>query len=507
MSRNLDAVEAKIKMVEQLTAQQAMPRAVTEIKKLCRKGVPRKFAADLGHFARLCSQYDRAIGLLYPYVRPPRGSITEPSDVEKAVYATTLVEIGATGEATELLKSIDGDKVPRVHFGRGLAEVKTWNWKAAIPHFEAALERGHPASSAANKAWLGAAYMYGTANFQRSRILLEESLRESTASANLFVHQRALKFLVESYFLLRDWRHATRAIERLERLADEEGVIYYRKIAQQWRIMVSAFNPRDQRHQLEELTAIRDWFLAREHWEDARSCDFYRASHSRDLALLTHLYFGTPFASLRSRIEQLVGGVEKLPQQYLWMPDGKTKSSHALNVLTGESDLSRARLKSGQNLQRLLALLCSDFYCPMRLAQVHEHLYPGDYFNPLSSPDRVHQVMHRLRSWLTKAKVPLTIAEQGGYYHVRTARGLALELFRDPEQVAAQLTQPLGVAAARALDQLRGQFKKQPFSAQQAAAALDVSYRSAAGYMKAFTERGITTKLGAGPATVYRFAK
>lgn len=507
MAKNLDVIEERLKAIADLVDHGSVPEARREILRLCRKSIPRKFASELAHCARRADLPDKALALLHPYVRPPRGTIVVATDREKARYAQALTELGAINEATELLYSLKGSPDPNVYFGRALNHVKSWDWEGAIPHFQETLRHPKTVQAAATKTWLGAAYMYGPGNYQRSRIYLDEAIRETSEVKFRFVHKRALQFMIEACFLMRDWASANKVIDKLERLAREEDNAYYASVCKLWRVLTSVFNPRDQRYSIDDITSAREYLFANEKWEEARSCDYYRAVYTRDRDLLVHLYFGTSLVPLRKKLEKMLGGADRIPESYLWVPDRKSKPKHYLDVLTGENDVSKARLKHGQYPQKMLALLCSDFYRPMRLPQLHEALHPGDYFNPITSPDRIHQTLRRLREWIDESRLPLTILEINGFYRVQTTNGLAIKLFRDPEAQALKKPKAPSDVVTKSLDKLRAKFKTELFSAQDAAELLKVSYRSAVGYLKTATETGVTIKQGAGPATRYRFAR
>ena len=86
--------------------------------------------------------------------------------------------------------------------------------------------------------------------------------------------------------------------------------------------------------------------------------------------------------------------------------------------LTSARESQECQLKNGFLLHRLLHLLTEDLYQPLTLGKIFSRLFNGEYFDPNSSPDRVHQVVKRLRAWLRSEKIPLDIQEAGGFYRL-----------------------------------------------------------------------------------------
>ncbi|NUM87917.1 MAG: hypothetical protein HUU37_01820 [Bdellovibrionales bacterium] len=246
----------------------------------------------------------------------------------------------------------------------------------------------------------------------------------------------------------------------------------------------------DEKRARRELREVRALAVARENWETVRDCDFHLARSRKDFSGLTRVYFGTPHAAYRARVLAELGA-RRLPESFLWSPEGRGRGRRAvIDLLTG-SALDH-RLKPGQVPHRLLCALAADFYKPQTLPAIHASLFPDRHFNPVSSRDVVHQAMKRLRAWLDVNGLPLFVLENAGRFQLASQGGVAL---RVRSSSGDRLSGLLGRLPRAAL-----------FSRAEAARALGVSDRSANLFLHDAVAGGRLIRTGAGPGTRYRRA-
>src|SRR5262249_7052089 len=103
-----------------------------------------------------------------------------------------------------------------------------------------------------------------------------------------------------------------------------------------------------------------------------------------------------------------------IPDEYTWRVLGSASPARTLDLITGRLGARPSRLKLGQIVHRLLVCLSSDTYRPFRLASLHHQLYTNEYFNPSSSPPRVHRAIQRFRGWAREGRLPLMVENAGG---------------------------------------------------------------------------------------------
>jgi hypothetical protein len=242
------------------------------------------------------------------------------------------------------------------------------------------------------------------------------------------------------------------------------------------------------------LRALSVGAMRRHDWETARLCDRVRAVETRDVPLYQYLYFGTPYEGFREQIEREFGLVA-LPDDFLRRPPGGGAARATIDLITATVTGLRAGLRFGQADHRLLCALSADFYLPSGVGEIHGRMYPGEHFNPNSSPSRVQNAILRLRRWIARAGAPLAIVKEGALYRLRLKPGAAVRVARDAE----------APFKAHAVLGLRGVWGTRPFTLEQARAHLGVSHRTAQRLFSAARSRGWVARDGRGPATRYRF--
>jgi hypothetical protein len=210
------------------------------------------------------------------------------------------------------------------------------------------------------------------------------------------------------------WKDAERYLSEAEAALGESGGLD-ELFVQKWRAVAQILqNPRE----VNPLKKVRQRALQLKHWETVRDCDLFLCVARKDEALFRHLYFGTPWEEFRSRLVREFGAHPEVERSHEWNLSDRATAP----VLEVPFE------KKGMVLQKLFAVLCSDFYRPIRLATIHAKLFPSDYFNPLSSPTRIHQAMKRLRQHFKNLGVPLEILESQGAYRLTSKRPLKLSL-------------------------------------------------------------------------------
>ena len=255
------------------------------------------------------------------------------------------------------------------------------------------------------------------------------------------------------------------------------------------------------------MTELRRQFERLRQWERARSADFYRAVYLGDKALTVHLSFGTPFAAFRRRLLARVPlPTEKVSGTYVLIFKKKGRAARArpvhLSSLDGTSSATCADLRPSSVPLALLRALCADFYRPMRVPELHERVYPGRHFNPVSGPGCVHQAMARLRRWLSVNRIPLLIEEKNGFYRLAGTRALRI-------MIPAPGVTPgdeANTAVRGMVERARAAFGDRPFGTGQLSRELGVSSATAFRALRVASRAGWVRGEGRGPARKYRIA-
>jgi hypothetical protein len=177
-----------------------------------------------------------------------------------------------------------------------------------------------------------------------------------------------------------------------------------------WRAAIEAFKSQD----ASKLAPARAEAGLKNHWETFRELDFLSCKTAYDPALARKLYFGSAAPAYRARLERHFE-IPRSPRVFITQGFNYTadagSSIHFLNGFDGA-------LSPGDLPHLVLMVLLSDAYRSLRSGQLHSRLFPGDYYNPFTSLDRVHQVMKRARTEIAAQWPGADIVHTGGVYRL-----------------------------------------------------------------------------------------
>lgn len=462
---------------------------------LTRSTPPRAELARVASLFRRAWMPEQALAILHRVVRPPartrKGSDATPA--EKLEYATSLVLVGAHREAESILSSLNAQENPEVHFARGLARFREWDWKGTLGYWDQLQASPHasPLQRLRGRIYLANALTFGLGRYSESLEICEKIAVEASAQKHRMIHKSRLLLAQQNHALQGDARSARTAFDQIRVLCEEESDERFLLHSLLWQAIAEK-DP-------DGIRSARAGFKDRRDWEETRICDYHLARVTEDRQALIHLYFGTPYPEFRSRVAELLGGDGEIPGSYEWkLWDGQSLSPVVFDLEAGTNSRSRAYLKRGQALHRCMRALSEDFFLPPSVARIHEVVYPGSYFNPASSPDRVHQLLRRFRAWFKENDLPLEVRESSGVYRLFSPAGCTIRIDREPP--ASGVVDPGIMGHA---DRLWENFGQTPFSSSEAADCLDVSGTSAKRILSHALSAGLISRNGKGPGTRY----
>ena len=149
---------------------------------------------------------------------------------------------------------------------------------------------------------------------------------------------------------------------------------------------------------------------------------------------------------------------------------------------------------------KLFCHLISDQYSPMTVGTIHSKIYPDDFFNPFSSPDKVYQILKRLNK-LTKQSFDLEVQNKKNKYQISYQQFKNQNLYLEKEQVIL-LSSPKKIFE----NQLKANFANNPFTALQLSKHYKVSKRTINRWIKILEEQQVVKKEGQGKNTRFKIA-
>lgn len=486
----LDEVENLIRHGEGKKAQAALEPYLG-------KKLPREVHLRVAHLARRSYLALAALKMLNPVVRPSGKNSVEPTAAERVEYAAALTYIGGSEEALTLLGSIPAEEVPESLLYQAFALFAQWDYAASIPLLTKYLRCPglDPYARLVGKVNLASALVYEE-EWDRARYLLQDLLHGTGLRHWSLLQGNCLELAAHLHLLRKQFGKAEDFLNQAERrLQQSESMDAF--FVDKWRaVMAFLRRPGDEsaRGRMRDLRALA---VRKKHWETVRDLDRWLGLVRKDKDLLLHLYFGTPYEKWRERLLRDYREPLALPASYDWQLGSKTKQA-PLDLLSGTGEGLKSSLTPGQTPHRLLAAFVSDFYRPQRLASLHFKLFPGEFFNPTSSPRRVHQTVSRLREWFKENEIPLNVLEDEGAYQLTSDSGYRIVITRG---VAG------GTKLLAAMKCLRREFTLQAFSAVQASKAIEASPRTTLRLLEQAITNQEIEKIGSGPQTRYRIKR
>jgi len=449
------------------------------------RSLKRQERLPLATIARQVGRADLSLKILSPVIRPPNTIPTDPTDQEKTIYAASLIRLGANEEGAQLLTSVNVKKAPNSLLFRGHAFVGKWDYRSAIPQYLAYSQI--PSLTDREKILailnLAASYVHED-EYQQAERYLDELL----ASAQTSLLGSALEVSAQRWIGLKEWSRAEQDLDRAEELLKGAGgleSLFVRK----WRVFLEVKRTKGKTKSLQSLQLLREEAFKQKHWETIRDADLLEGITCQRVDLLHRLYFGTPHESFRTRLFRSLSFPLDLPDHYDWtLSPGGTKLLD-LNQARAQRSLSEGQFK-------LLRALTSDFYRPFRVASLHSLIYPGEYFNPFTSPARVRQAVVGLHAWFSKNRLPISIVTSEEAYR-----------FNSSTQATLRVPNPAMKTDSTFQRLLKEVGNSGEFTVTAANRILKLPPRTLSRLLKKGVDEGFLEREGKGKSLLYRLAR
>lgn len=466
------------------------------LEKLTKDKLARKDLTAASALAWRCNRPLVGIRLLNSIVRPSHRRPTQATEAERIEYAACLIKIGATDEALRLLATVEASYDPRRLLIEAFGYISQWRYQSALP-----LLSKYIASSGVTrydktvgKVNLAEALIH-QGHDQQALSLLRELLHDASAQRLNLVLGKVLELSAQYWIFKKKYSEAEAYLDKAQKLLNESqslDAFFVKK----WHGLMEYSSKKGKGEAKATLDAIRADALERSHFETIRDCDRFEAIITKNGGLVQKLFFGTPFESFRDQLQADWGSPLASETHFIWQLSGAETSECSLDLFE-VSPAFALELKPGQLLHRLLTTLCRDFYRPFRVATLHSYLYPNEFFNPTSSPARIHEAVKRLRVWLEKHKLKVEITEDSGTYRLSSAKPFSIKV-PSPSQPQTKSSSFLKI--------VRDQWPARGFTVNELSKVLECSPRTALTYVKEAESEGTVVREGQGPKTKYRLA-
>lgn len=375
----------------------------SELLKLNLKKIPRSYRADLAEIARRSSEIILALKILSPVIYSKQGAkLSWSSDStfkERIVFASTLTLLGLNQEALNLMNDITYKQDPSVLLYRSFAFFGMWNYDKAVPILKkySYLDEVPPYMRLVGQVNLIAAYI-GSQKFDEAEDLIMKVLRHAKEGNHKLLIGNILELNSQLLIQQGKYEKALEILNEASKFLQPIGGLYF-ALVQKWQYICQLMlRPHDK----DLLTKLESFQLqARQfrYWEIVRDCELYISKIQNNQRRAENAVQGTPFVSYRKRAQEILGIKFKKKEVY------RRYFSESPIVM----DCQESSLLKQPTLRSALYALGGDFFKPLSMGALFKALYPGEVFNPFTSPKRVMNTIYRLRKWFKKYKWPLEI--------------------------------------------------------------------------------------------------
>jgi tetratricopeptide (TPR) repeat protein len=450
--------------------------------------MPREWRLPLAKICRRAGHTSLGLKLLTPLILSPLKKLnTTPTPYEITEYAVLMQRNGSVDEALRLLGKVDANLVPDADLYRAFCLFNRWDYLGAIPRLEkyvATCPDGY--SKLTGQVNLAAAFAM-TRNHDPALAILAEASKMAKAGEHRRLEANILEISAQVYLQMDQMSKASEQLDQAVVLLDSLKV-HDSVFIHKWQAI----------HRAKRENSVAPFHDLKEHarrtrfFETVREADLYSLKIEFNQRIYENLLFGTPFTDYRVRLQKETG-VHPLTKSTLH----GDPSGPVMNLDTGELN-GKEIVKAGSKVHQVLSVLLRDFYKPAKVGMLFTEIFPGEYFDIFSSPDRIHQLLKRTRQWVQNVKLPLEITQQQSSYSLEFRGPLAFQL-----NLNRGTSDWFDIQAQRAAQILRPDVAIGGGDFREAMGMTEAEYKR---YLKWALEEGKITRVGGGRSTSYKAA-
>lgn len=481
---------------DELVKQGKGGRVRLDIVKVNRAEIPRAELYRVANLARRVRLENWGVQLLYPIVRSENKEVLS-SPEEICEYSNALMELGSLEEARNLLLVVNPREAPQALLYLAFLDFREWNSIGAGAHLRSYLKCPLDLYAQLVGQVNLAAALVQTPEWEEARRLLDLlELRARTEQRHLLLGN-ILELRAQLDIQMRDWSGAAKNLNESSRLLENshhDSLLFTLK----WKAVLGLKTR--QKNSYDEIKEVQLQARKMKLWETVRDCDRHIVIESQDAHLLNRLYHGTPFTHFRDLLLREFSHSGKLEDYFDWVGGRKREPIRKVVDLgdwSGEGDAGH--LTPGHLSHALVSVLAADLYSPKKMGSLFGALFPDEYFNPVTSPEKVYKVVQRARAWFIEKGLPMVIDQAHGYYRLRLGEGISMRLRASSKSTVRpnkiehlvlylQRVKPTGVS----------------FSAKDLVAELQISQRTVNRLLREACEAEYVEQIGKGRSTLYK---
>ncbi len=386
--------------------------------------IPIEFRVRVYDLARRLHMSIYLLRSLQSEVRRMRDGIGRMDDQLLGMYALSLSRLGLFSEAEVLFQKALLSKDPLVVFFYGASLMSKWDYHSALKVFRQYLRSSSLPRYQRQVGKLNlAACLVFTSQFEKSVEKLEDF--ETVKNQYPLIYGNSLELKAQAYIFQKKWSQAEVLLNYAQAQLDKHPT--YKYWVKKWQFILLGF-----RGKLVE----KDWvdfqkeMESKEFFEIARDLFYYKAILKKSVKEIDYVYWGTPYSSYRDKI--LMNKFYQPKLNYILQVESDDGSDCFVDIYLESQVLSTAGkfIKIPLSIQRLVCGLTSDFFRPISLGELFNFLYPGDYFDVYTSPDRIAKSVQAARRFFDQNHLPLEIEVKHKRFSLKLQSGCRIHLYQ-----------------------------------------------------------------------------
>ncbi len=485
--------------------------------------------------AQLCRRagiYEEGLKVLSPIIHPEFNSkYNTASEQELLEYANLISHIGSIKESIEILDALDSTLNPKVLLHKAFICFSRWDYVGALTNLQdfTKIVDDNSFDSLVGKANLlmCKVYLLREGFETQNSGLIENQLIDFINLLDQLNFNKLKLSMIEvlgQYFLSQ--RKFDLAKKYFEILLNESNLTQREKIfASKWYYINELEQSKTvQDNALKKLLTLKKNSMKVQNFETARDIDFHIGRIFKNEFLLNKVYFGTPFEQFKNRVERQLTQLNlrladifyfnsisnsnliysNATIEYINYIDSESKNVNSMNRSSTFVTPSCYKINNFDCLSHLekqtFKLLLQDFYADAKIGSLHAQLYPKEYFNPFSSPQKIHSLVYRLNKSLNTNFLKLSVKFKTSGYSLKVNKNYS---FLIENQLKSEFKSEKRIEVI--ISKIQSNFKsKNSFNRKDIETLFNVSARTANNYIGAVLNNGLAIKKGCGPAANYQ---
>lgn len=371
--------------------------------------VPRSQMAKTAKIFRRIGMVEPALHILHPIVRAKNKLNTPATSRELIEYALCLQHVGAIDEACEILEAVSLKKSPEALLYKTVFRFAEWDYRRGIHHLIRLINLC-PRDSYLNRlAQLNLATAFVAEDkYEEAATMLTELQEATSLKGEYMIFCNSLEVSAQVAIFTQNFTAAESYLSEAAAILESARALDPLWVTK-WRSILHAYSKQD----VTALAPARHKATAQQQWETLRELDLVSCKISHNESLILKLFFGTAFPGFRRRLNKEFG---EMPVDTAYVQkDGVYTTKKFNDPIRLNKDL-KGDLAPSTTAHRMLVTLLADTYRGLRVGQLFSRMFPGEYYHPDKSPERVQAAARQLYKTMKSQLPGLQISFEDGFY-------------------------------------------------------------------------------------------